>query len=83
MGKNVLIDETCCAQVDLMENKSVDELCEKLSGKIDVLVNNAGMVDVGSMLEGVHSRELRKTHAQLHPAHICQAKVPQFQVCWH
>ena len=41
-------------QVDLLNDKSVDELAEKLSGKVDVLVINAGMADSGSVLEGVH-----------------------------
>ncbi len=59
-------------QVDLLQNKSVDELCEKLSGKIDVLVNNAGMVDTGSVLEGAHSRA--EPLPQLHPAHICMPR---------
>ena len=35
-----------------MVNKSVDELCEKLDGKIDVLVINAGTHDSATVLEG-------------------------------
>ena len=56
-----------CFQVDLLENKSVDELCEKLSGKIDVLVINAGMADSGSVLEGGCAHPLRlssSTHSR-------------------
>ena len=39
--RSLCTGRNCCAQVDLLENKSLDDMCEKLDGKIDVLVHPA------------------------------------------
>jgi short-subunit dehydrogenase len=39
-------------QADLTEKKVVDELAKLVADRIDVLVNNAGIVDKASVLEG-------------------------------
>ena len=42
----------CNHKGDLEDNKTVDSIANKVKGKVNILVNNAGMLDKEPILEG-------------------------------
>lgn len=43
-----------CLQADLSDKKAIEEVAQHVESKIDILVNNSGLVDNSSPLEGRH-----------------------------